>query len=72
VKIIDCPDCGSEVVECDNNVYLDYPSVSYDEVKAPWTIMRFSSMGIASVGDPSLDGKGHSLHGHQPTGGVMA
>lgn len=72
MRIIDCPECKVEVVECDNNVYLDYPAVSYDEVKAPWTIMRLSSTYLASVGNPSMDGKGHSLHEHQPEESVMA
>jgi len=72
MRVRDCPKCGIQIVECDNAVYLDYPARSYDEAKAPWTIIRFSTTGLASVGDPSPDGKGHSLHEHQPVESVMA
>jgi hypothetical protein len=72
MTIIKCPECEAEVFECDNNVYLDYPAVPYDEQKAPWTIMSFSTIRLASVGNPGLGGTGHSLHEHQPAESVMA
>lgn len=71
MKFIECPECSAQVVECDNAIYLDYPAVAYDEVGAPWTIMAFSTVRLASVGNPSPDGKGHKLHEHQPEDSVM-
>jgi hypothetical protein len=71
MKVAQCPECKAWVVECDNAVRLDHPAVEYNEVTAPWTIIRFSIMGFASVGDASLDGKGHVLHEHQPEESVM-
>ena len=72
MEIIQCPECKAEVVECDNNVYLDYPAVPYDEYKAQWTIMSFSTTRLASAGNPGLGGMGHSLHEHQPSESVMS
>ena len=69
MKIAACPECGVDVVQCDNSVFLDHPAVTYDEAKSPWTIMWGN---FASVGDPSPDGKGHALHEHQPQDSVMA
>jgi hypothetical protein len=67
-----CPECGAEIVECQNAVRLDYPNVPYDERSAPWTLMRFGSGVLASVGDPGIGNMGHSLHEHQPKDSVMA
>ena len=72
VKRTVCPECDAEVIECDNAVWLDYPAQSYDEIKAPWTIMPFAEGYLASVGNPSPLGTGHSLHEHQPAESVMA
>lgn len=72
MKVAACPDCGSQVVECDNNVRLDYPAVLYDEYQAQWTLMPLGSQILASVGDPPPSGLGHRLHGHQPDKSVMA
>ena len=61
-----CPKCGAEVVDTMNGVLLD-PAVEYDEVRAPWTLMVVGRDGgaLASVGNPSPDGRGHPLHEHQ-------
>jgi hypothetical protein len=68
-----CPECGAEVVECQNAVRLDYPNVPYDEAKAPWTLMPFGPGRLfASVGNPGPGNMGHSLHEHQPEDSVMA
>ena len=72
MKVIPCPECDASVVACDNNIYLDYPAVFYDRIAAPWTLMQFGGMVLATAGDPSLDGRGHSLHEHQPRESVMA
>jgi hypothetical protein len=72
MNVAPCPECGKQVVECDNAVRLNYPSEPYDEAKAPWTLMTIGASAWGSVGSPSLDGKGHSLHEHQPEGSVMA
>lgn len=72
MKVITCPECTSQVVECDNAVYLDYPATLYNERTAQWTIMSLGPMKLAGVGDPSPNGMGHALHEHQPTESVMA
>lgn len=72
MNVIKCPECQAEVVACDNNTYLDYPSVSYNDYPACWTIMQLGRQSWASVGDPSIDGMGHILHEHQPEDSVMA
>lgn len=64
--------CEIEVIECDNDIYLDYPSVPYSKYDAQWTIMHLGSSLLASVGNPSPDGTGHTLHDHQPEGSVTA
>lgn len=68
MSVMECPEDGCEdrIVKCDNNVYLDFPAVPYDERDAGWTIMPLGPMHIASVGNPSPLGTGHSLHKHQP------
>lgn len=72
MKVQSCPECGAEVVECDNNVRLDYPAIAYDEYRAQWTLMRVGASAWASVGDPPPSGLGHALHEHQPEDSVMA
>jgi hypothetical protein len=67
-----CPECGADVVECDNNVRLDYPAIVYDEARAQWTIMSLGGMKVASVGSPGMGGTGHALHEHQPPESAMA
>lgn len=71
VTTIKCPECGAEVAECDNLIYLDVPSVEWDGGRAQWTIMMLGGMSIASAGDPDMVGKAHTLHEHQPEGSVM-
>ena len=72
MKVAKCPECEADVVECDNNVRLDYPAIAYDEVRSQWTLMVLGSQTLASVGDPPPSGLGHSLHEHQPEESVMA
>jgi hypothetical protein len=72
MRVTPCPVCNLPVVECDNNVRLDYPATVYDDTKAPWTIMHLGPMNLASVGNPSIGGTGHALHEHQPEESVMA
>lgn len=71
-KTIACPDCGAQVVACDNRVYLDLPSVEWDGRHAGWTVMKLGGMEIASNGDPGFDGKAHTLHEHQPPESVFS
>lgn len=61
-----CAVCGVEIIVCDNGVHLDTPPVPWDEVSAPWTLMALAGRVLASVGNPSPEGLGHSLHAHQP------
>lgn len=61
-----CATCDAEIVVCDNGVHLDHPAVTYDEARAPWTLIRLGGRVLASVGDPSPEGLGHALHAHQP------
>ena len=72
MRVAKCPECEAEVVECDNNVRLDYPAITYDEFQAQWTLMVIGSKTLASVGNPGMGGTGHSLHEHQPEDSVMA
>ena len=72
MNVATCPECGAVVVECDNNVLLDYPAIAYDEYRSQWTLMRLGSQTLASVGDAPPSGLGHTLHEHQPEESVMA
>jgi len=71
MDVIGCPECGVQVVSCDNNIYLDYPSVPWDGRHAGWTIMNLGKMKIATNGDPGMNGMAHTLHEHQPPESVM-
>lgn len=72
MKVTTCPECGVVVVQCDNDVLLDHPAVLYDDANAPWTIMSIGSLRLASTGNPSPEGLGHTLHEHQLEGSAMA
>jgi hypothetical protein len=72
MKVATCPECGASVVECDNDVRLDFPAIAYDEYRAQWTLMSLGGQTVASVGDPPPSGLGHKLHEHQPEDSVMA
>jgi hypothetical protein len=62
-----CPDCGERIAQCDNGVRLDVPAVAFDRDGACWTIMRLGHMDLAAAGgEPPPDGRGHTLHEHQP------
>lgn len=63
-----CPECGARVARCDNAVLLDVPAVAWsdDPAGACWTVMQLGATSLASVGGPGSDGKGHTLHEHQP------
>lgn len=65
--IVTCDECGADVLRCDNAVLLDVPAVERDEVHACWTVMQLGPLLIAGAGgSPSADGRGHTLHEHQP------
>lgn len=66
VSVGPCPECGAQVVTCDNAVRLDPEQVTYHPIDAPWTIMNLGPMQVASAGGPSVQGTGHALHEHQP------
>lgn len=70
IQIGPCPECGKEVVGCDNAVWLDLPPVSYSSAPlgACWTLMHLGPMTLAAAGDASPEGTGHTLHEHQPEG----
>lgn len=72
MKTIACPDCGVNVIEDDNRVYLDTPPVPWDGGRAQWTLMSMGVRVVASAGDPAPDGTAHTLHEHQPEGGPMS
>lgn len=63
-----CPQCGAPVARCDNAVVLDLPAVEHstDPIGACWTVMQVGGMSLACVGGPGTDGRGHTLHEHQP------
>lgn len=60
------PECGDEIVACDNGVYLDYPAVPFDSFEAQWTILNLGAQSWAAAGQASAEGLGHTLHEHQP------
>lgn len=66
MSVIRCPECNELVVGCQNEIWLDYPAVVYDEVAAPWTIRLLDGAALGSTGNASVEGTGHSLHEHQP------
>jgi hypothetical protein len=69
------PGCGAEVVECGNKVRLDYPAQPWDGARYTWALMPLgggSDSVWATNGDPDANGNAHSLHEHQPEGGMFA
>lgn len=71
-NIISCPECGAQVIACDNLVYLNHPAEMWDGLHVGWTIMQLGGQNIASNGDPSPHGTAHRLHEHQPEESVFA
>lgn len=67
-----CPECGGTILQAANDVWLDVPAVRWNEVTASWTLMEMNGEWIATNGDASRYGGGHSLHVHQPPEGVLA
>lgn len=61
-----CETCGETILVCDNDVWLDWPAVPYDEVLAPWTLFMAGPIALASAGNPGSGDAGHRLHLHQP------
>ncbi len=61
-KVEPCPDCGKNVIVCDNNVRLDSPPSQ----EGMWSMMKLAHMVVACSADESGVGSRHDLHDHQP------